>query len=357
MTEIFVKSLPLKDVISSLADAFGTTFIQKCHEYRLEIPQAYGSGFIRATNFQSGFGLLEYYCTFKSQIIIHFSVNKVHPLKFIYCSEGEIHHRFEESDKSLLIDQFKNVIVASTAHNGHVLKFPANKQTHINSLEISRKEFKAKIDCDLNQVNVTLRKLFKDLNAKRLFYYQGQYSLSMANCIENIQNSKLEGFTRRLFLEGKSNEILSIQIKDYEDDLKAEPKRQILRKSEMIQVEYAAKLLKQNLSSPFTVVELAKEVGTNPNKLQEGFRYTFGQTVNSYLNKLRLDYARDQLMMGTLNVSEITEHIGISNKSYFSRLFKSAYQINPKDFSKRIAKNVAKSAKNDPIEDNNSLKD
>ncbi|HET8829260.1 MAG TPA: AraC family transcriptional regulator, partial [Pelobium sp.] len=255
-------------------------------------------------------------------------------------SEGEIKHKFEEKDHFHVIDQFQNVIVASTAQNGHILVFPRNKKIHLNSLEISRKDFKNKIDCDLNHVDVNLRKLFRDLNARKLFYYHGNYSMSMSNCIDHIKTSRLDGFTRRLFLEGKSNEILSIQIQDYQDDKRTEPKRQILRKSDMDKIQKAAAMLKQNLSTPLTISAIAKEVGTNPSKLQEGFRYMFGQTVNNFLNELRLAYARDQLMIGELNISEIADNIGISNKSYFSRLFKAKYQINPKEFSNKISKNT-----------------
>ncbi|WP_017258457.1 helix-turn-helix transcriptional regulator [Pedobacter arcticus] len=342
MTEIFVKSLPLKDVIANLAEAFDTVYFNRCHEYQINIPEQFGSGFIRGINFDNGFGLLEYRCFFKSSLKIHFSVNQTHPLKFIYCSEGAIKHQFEEKNTLQTIDQFQTAIVASTAKNGHILIFPRNTNIHLNSLEISRKEFKKKIDCDLNHVDVNLRKLFRDLNARNLFYYHGNYSMAMSDCIDHIKTTRLDGFTRRLFLEGKSNEILSIQIQDYQDDRKKEPKRQILRKSELGNIQKAASLLKQNLSSPLTIAELAKEIGTNPSKLQEGFRYTFGLTVNNYLNKLRLEYARDQLMIGELNISEISNNIGIANKSYFSRLFKAKYQVNPKEFSGKIIKNSKK---------------
>ncbi len=343
MTEIFVKSLPLKDVIANLAEAFDTVYFNRCHEYQLNIPEAFGSGFIKGINFESGFGLLEYDCSFKEQLTIHFSVNNIHPLKFIYCSQGEVKHKFEEKDSLHLINQFQNVIVASTAKNGHILVFPRNKQIHLNSLEIDRKDFKKMISCDLNHVSVELRKLFKDLNAHQLFYYHGNYSLAMSDCIDKISESKLDGFTRKLFLEGKSNEILSIQIQDFQDDKKTEPKRQILRKSEMIKIQKAAGLLKANLSSPLTITALAKEIGTTPNKLQVGFRHIFGLTINNYLNKLRLEYARDQLMIGDLNISEITDRIGIANKSYFSRIFKAKYQLNPKEFAKKLSENAGKS--------------
>lgn len=338
MTEIFVRSLPLKDVIANLAEAFDTVYFNQCNEYQINIPENFGAGYIRGINFDNGFGLIEYSCSFKESLTIHFSVNQTHPLKFIYCSEGTVKHKFEEKDSLHLIDQFQNVIVASTAKNGHVLVFPRGNKVHLNSLEISRKDFKKKIDCDLGYIDKGLGKLFKDLNARKLFYYHGNYSLGMSTCIDSIKTNQLSGFTRRLFLEGKSSEVLSIQIQDYQDDQKAEPKRQILRKTELANIQKAASLLKENLSKPLTIAELAKQIGTNPSKLQEGFRYTFGLTVNNYLNELRLKFARDQIMIGELNISEITNLIGITNKSYFSRLFKAKYSVNPKEFANKISK-------------------
>jgi hypothetical protein len=171
MKEIFVRSLPLNEVIANLAESFDTVYLSSCREYRINIPEEFGSGFIRGVNFYSGFGLIEYSCTFKESLMIHFSVNKIHPLKFIYCSEGSVKHRFEERDHLHLIDQFQNVIVASTAKNGHILVFPRSQKIHLNSLEISRKEFKAKIDCELNHVDIHLKKLFRDLNAQNLFFH------------------------------------------------------------------------------------------------------------------------------------------------------------------------------------------
>lgn len=342
MNEIYVKSLPLKEVIANLAEAFDTTYFSRCNEYRINIPSKFGVGFIKGINFLSGFGLIEYNCSFNDILKIHFSVNNIHPLKFIYCSKGSVKHKFEEVDSLNTIDQFQNVIVASTAQNGHILLFPKNSPIHLNSLEISRKDFRSKIDCDLNHVDVSLRKLFRDLNAKDLFFYHGNYSLNMSDCIDSIKNNKFNGFTRRLFLEGKSNEILSIQISDYEDDKKEIPKRQILRKTELVQIQNAIQILKLELAKPLTIKELAFKVGSNPTKLQEGFRYTFGLTVNNYLNKLRLEYAREQIIIGELNISEIANNIGIANKSYFSRLFKATFYLNPKEFSLQIAKNLKK---------------
>ncbi len=336
MIELFVSSLPLKDVIADLAKEMNTPYSFDCDEYTVEVPESLGEGAIKGINFSHGFGLIEYNCNFNDNIIINFTVNKVHPLKFIYCSEGSIEHRFLETDDIHYINQYEHVIVSSTEQNGHVLVFPKNKKVKMNSLEIDRKEFTFKLDCDIKRLDKKLEQLFGDFEAKNLFFHKGHYSLEMSDCINQINNSNSKEFVRRLFLEGKAIEILSIQIQDFIDDLADDSSKQILRKADLDKIHLAAKILKQQLSSPLTVKNLAKKVGTNTTKLQEGFNLLFKTSVNNYLKKIRLEFAKEQLIIGELNIGEIASKIGIINKSYFSRLFKEAYGVNPKELSKQL---------------------
>lgn len=336
MTELFVRSLPLKDVIANLAEEMKTSYSYDCDEYTVEIPEDYGNGTIKGINFNHGFGLLEYNCEFKAEIAINFTVSNIHPLKFIYCSEGSITHKFSEREDIHQINQYEHVIVASTKENGHILIFPKNKKIRMNSLEINRKEFTYKLDCDIKRLDKVLENIFGDFEAKNLFFHQGNYSLEMSDCINQINNSTSKEFVRRLFLEGKAIEILSIQIQDFIDNLSEDPNKQSLRKADLDKIHLAAKILKQELASPLTVKNLAKKVGTNTTKLQEGFNLLYKTTVNNYLKKIRLEFAKEQLNIGELNIGEIASKIGIINKSYFSRLFKEAYGINPKELSKQL---------------------
>jgi AraC-like DNA-binding protein len=81
-----------------------------------------------------------------------------------------------------------------------------------------------------------------------------------------------------------------------------------------------------------TVALLAKRVGLNVNKLQDGFQSIYNDTVNGYVQKTRLEIARNLLMITEFNISEIVRKIGLSSKSYFSKIFKEEYQISPSEF-------------------------
>ncbi len=59
-----VNSLPLKEVIKSLAECIGVDYKESCGEYYLKIPSALGKGQIRGINFDNGLGIIIYQCEF-----------------------------------------------------------------------------------------------------------------------------------------------------------------------------------------------------------------------------------------------------------------------------------------------------
>jgi transcriptional regulator GlxA family with amidase domain len=144
-----------------------------------------------------------------------------------------------------------------------------------------------------------------------------------------------ENFTRKLFLEGMAYQILTHQILQYQDDKKDEGSRTLLRSSELKQINHISSLIESNISDVPTVENLAREAGLNINKLQEGFKKLYGTTVNNYVQKARLDAAYNLLTKTDLSISEIVNAIGLSSKSYFSKIFKEKHSISPSEFRKK----------------------
>ena len=106
----------------------------------------------------------------------------------------------------------------------------------------------------------------------------------------------------------------------------------MLRKADIEKVEYVAKRIQGDLSTNLSVETLAKEAGTNVNKLQEGFKYVYDLTVNKYMQHIKLEAAKEMLKLSEKNISEIVTSIGLNNRSYFSKIFKEKYGVSPKYF-------------------------
>ncbi len=334
MIKIDVKSLPIRDVIKDIAKAFSTTYSGICGEYYLDIPKHLGSGFIKGINFDGGMGLIEYNCLFNEAVEFHFTLNEVHPLKFLYCLEGSLDHRFENSNTLHTITKYQQVIVASSLLNGHILSFKENQQFIISSLEIVRSVFKSKVECELITMNSKLQDLFNDIKAENSFYYNGFYSLKLASLFRAMQVFEGKDFLKKLFLEGKSYQVLTEQIIQFEDDLVEAPKRSILRQSEIDQIDTAAKLIAHQISEKITIKDIASAVGLNANKLQEGFQYLYGTTVNQYIQRTRLSLISNLIINTDYSISDIVHLTGITSKSYLSKIFKEEYGKSPSDFRK-----------------------
>ena len=116
---------------------------------------------------------------------------------------------------------------------------------------------------------------------------------------------------------------------------KKEKNRTVLRQSEIDGVAQAAEYIQNNLSTYKAISQLSKITGINQAKLQDGFKYLYHKTINQYVYKARLDLAKELLTNSDCSMSEIVYKIGLSSKSYFSRIFKEEYGMQPSSFKKR----------------------
>lgn len=330
--QLYIKALPVEDVIGDLSKEFDIPMEEDAGELTIHIPKMLGEGYIRGTSFSNGVGIIEYYCTFYQDLEIHFTVNKTQPLKFIFCSEGRLDHAFEENKEVHTIDTYQNIIVSSSGHNGHILFFKANQTVHASSLEIIREDFSKRKNYDFEGLEPKLKRLFQDSVAEKLFFYQGNYSIQAADIVEEINNKEVSGFLRSIFLEGKAYEMLAKQINQYHDDQNEEKRPLLLRRSDVEKVKKAVEVINEDLTKNYSVDHLAKEVGTNVNKLQEGFKYMFDLTVNKYMQQVKLEAAKELLSSSDHNISQIVSMIGLNNRSYFSKIFKEKYGVSPKYF-------------------------
>lgn len=334
MLKINIHSSPLKDVIQDFADRFHTTTSQKCDEFSVRLPSEFGEGKITGINFDSGLGLIQYDCKFNSDVEIHFNLNQIHPLKFIFCTRGVLEHWFEKTNDIHNINAFQNIIVASKHYNGHVLKFTKEIRSEIFSLEIDREKFIPHLSCAIESSKSKLKNLFQDIRAEKKFYFNGYYCLTLAEIFDELNDQNNDLFIHRINTESQSYRMLLHQLIQVEDDGKSIEKKKILRKAELFAMLQAIDIIKNELDDLGTITSIAKRVGLNTDKFQDGFRKLHGKTANQYIQNLRLDLARDLLVNTEDTVQEIKYKIGFKSHSYFSYLFKQIYKMSPSEFRK-----------------------
>ena len=331
-----VKSLPIKEVLGNIAQQLGGEVRENCEVYSYDIPEEHGSGNIMGVNFPQGLGWIQYVCKFKKDTTIEFTRNEIHPLKMIYNLGDPVVHTFANSDEVHDMQRYENLMVASSKHNGHVLKFKANQQIRLNSVEVSRIIFNKYWSCDVGQLDSKLLRAIRDIEANEEHLMAGSYSLRVAQVFRTIRSFDQSHFIKKMLLASKTYEIVAQQLLDFSNEDSG------LSSHEMESLETLRKienLLDHNLSSYVTVKALSQKLNVTENKLQKIFKDNTGFTGNEYIKNKRMEAIVGLIENSNLSISEIAKLVGIDSTSYLSKIFKEEYGFSPKEYRKRISKN------------------
>ncbi|GAB2185387.1 AraC family transcriptional regulator [Roseibium sp. LAB1] len=89
-----------------------------------------------------------------------------------------------------------------------------------------------------------------------------------------------------------------------------------------------------------TVAEIASEVAMSPSHFAHGFTALFAQAPLQYRKQIRLDRARQHLLMSDTSVARAAEIAGYASTSHFTREFKSAFGMAPRQYADALNKPV-----------------
>ncbi len=118
-------------------------------------------------------------------------------------------------------------------------------------------------------------------------------------------------------------------INDILSGLNNDRERQYLQSKKYHSIALAVEYIKINYRNPITIPELCGMCGISDEYLRRLFHEYFGQPPLEYVNGLRLGYARELLLDGSMSVSEVAQRSGFESANYFSRLFKKKYKVSP----------------------------
>ncbi len=90
-------------------------------------------------------------------------------------------------------------------------------------------------------------------------------------------------------------------------------------------------IIRKRYAEEITVEEICADIGYSKYYFCHGFKECTGKTVVEYINCLRCNHARMLMRYGGHNVSESARMSGISNLSYFSKIYKRHIGILPSE--------------------------
>ncbi|MFB9277009.1 helix-turn-helix transcriptional regulator [Cohnella cellulosilytica] len=134
---------------------------------------------------------------------------------------------------------------------------------------------------------------------------------------------------KRLYMESKTMELLLLSLRQYYASEGGQRTKSVLRGNDLDKIKRARAVLLDRMVNPPALLELARLVGLNDNKLKLGFKEVFGNTVFGVLREMRLEHARRCMEEGGMNVGEAACAVGYSNPGHFAEAFRNKYGIQP----------------------------
>jgi AraC-like DNA-binding protein len=89
-------------------------------------------------------------------------------------------------------------------------------------------------------------------------------------------------------------------------------------------------VIERRIDEPFSLRDVAREVGLTPGHLTTVVRRRTGRTVVEWIIERRMSEARALLGGTELPIAEVARRVGISDAGYFARLFRSTHGVSPR---------------------------
>lgn len=152
--------------------------------------------------------------------------------------------------------------------------------------------------------------------------------------LRQIRNPDCPAALRERYIQIKSEEFLITALQQLHQSAKRKPF--ILTPSLRETAEQIEHILQENLSSPISLGELVKMVGSNMQYIQLAFKGRYGTTINKYQTRLRLEHARSLLLHSpSMSLEDIAIVTGYCDGSRLSNAFYETYGIRPGEFRKQ----------------------
>ncbi|MDW5290420.1 helix-turn-helix transcriptional regulator [Formosa sp. PL04] len=329
MKTLNIKSTSAYKMINDLQKHLGGDISTLNHEYVLTVDNDLACGTISGISVKKSITYIAFDIVFKADIKLVNTILKSSPIYFTYCSEGHVEHSFSIEGKTNTLDAFQTAILRSGESVNNVYHFKKDMPFKFSTVVVSTDN----VSLANNDLNSKLNEIFTTGIDTDNFTYFGSYNLKISEKIEQLEAITQQGVVRRLLTESTIQTILALEIQQHTDDLEhANNQFGTLNIEEMETVKDLSLFIKNYPEKQYTLKYLSSKSGLTPSKLQEGFKLLHDRTVTDFIRNIRVETAENLIKTTDLNISEIVYTVGLTSRSYFSKIFKEKYNCSPKQY-------------------------
>ena len=158
----------------------------------------------------------------------------------------------------------------------------------------------------------------------------------LAALLADTIDTSLEGEMRVVQYAGRLAELVAYTL----DAMQHTPllRGTALNRLRDVELAHAAmQQLERSYRKPPLFADLARDIGTNQNKLKAVFKEAFGITMADFCLERRMREAQQLLLEANLTIAQIAERVGYEHQSSFAAAFAGYVGISPREYRRHRA--------------------
>ncbi|WP_343487326.1 AraC family transcriptional regulator [Allomuricauda sp. d1] len=330
MKELQIQSTELQTIFPKLRELLDGELRTQHKEYDLDFDNESGRGHISGISFKGNIDYIAFDFELEQDLVLKQRVSDGYPLYFAYCSNGELLHSFGENGREKEVQKYQTGIFSNSTDDTSIFTFKKGSRHQVTIIAVNTQE-RLGVEEKNDFVNHQLRNVFDEKQIDGKFSYVSSFNLKIQDKIRQLNAISKEGVVRNLMMKGMVHVILAMEVEQHAMDIKKQSENYgSLTKREMETIRELSEFIENYPEIQYSLKYLSKKSGLAPSKLQEGFKILHGRTVTDFIRNTRVEAAEDLIKTTDMNISEIVYSIGLTSRSYFSKIFKEKYSCSPK---------------------------
>jgi AraC-like DNA-binding protein len=158
----------------------------------------------------------------------------------------------------------------------------------------------------------------------------------MGRAVMDLLTAAPTGSLRSVYAEGKCLELIASALVALQQAPRGAGAAAPLTNRELDCVRHAWEIIGREFADAPSLHGLARRVGVNQNKLNQGFRQLFDRTVGEHMNECRMRRAENLLRTGSWNVAQVAHEVGYDFPGNFTTAFKRFFGTLPRAARKEV---------------------